>query len=295
MTLLRTSFISKLPRCHAYSVAYGNLIALLVGWGDCNRNCSAKFSEHRLGSQSAPIRRRWVGLCLRPEVMTNHKTMLAAQAFSQGDIRCVEVAVPQPGPGELLVRTESASICGSDLHMALLGWGIPSWPAPPGHPGHEAAGTVVESRGRRFKPGDRVLTAPRIWDSRCFAEFQNIDEAYVTPLPDDVAFEYATMAQQLGTVIYAARRLTGRSGCSVRGCGDRVRPGAVLELRPQEKRRCQSDLRRTGRASQVGGIALRFGRGDRLRDSPDGPKPSWRLLAALERTSWWRRWARRTR
>ena len=105
--------------------------------------------------------------------------------------------------------------------MALLGWGIPSWPAPPGHPGHEGAGTVVESRGSRFKPGDRILTAPRIWDSRCFAEYQNIDEAYVTPLPDDVSFEYATMAQQLGTVIYAGRRLTGVEGavCVVMGQG----------------------------------------------------------------------------
>ena len=147
--------------------------------------------------------------------------MLAAQAFAAGDVRCVEAPVPTPGPGELLVKTESASICGSDLHMTLLGWGISSWPAPPGHPGHEAAGTVVESRGSHIKPGDRVLTAPRIWDSRCFAEFQNIGEAYVTPLPDDVTFEFATMAQQLGTVIYAAKRLTGVDGavCVVVGQG----------------------------------------------------------------------------
>ena len=186
--------------------------------------------------------------------MNNHTTMLAAQAVAAGDIRCVEVATPVPGPGELLVRTESASICGSDLHMALLGWGIPSWPAPPGHPGHEAAGTVVESRGRRFKPGDRVLTAPRIWDSRCFAEFQNIDEAYVTPLPDDVAFEYATMAQQLGTVIYAARRLTDVEGavCVVVGQGSAglfwnyvlKRNGAarVISVEPVKHRRSAGSL-----------------------------------------------------
>ena len=175
--------------------------------------------------------------------------MLAAQAFAVGEVRCVEAPMPTPQPGELLVKTESASICGSDLHMALLGWGIPSWPAPPGHPGHEGAGTVVESRGSRFKPGDRILTAPRIWDSRCFAEYQNIDEAYVTPLPDDVSFEYATMAQQLGTVIYAGRRLTGVEGavCVVMGQGSAglfwnyvlKRNGAarVITVEPVEHRR----------------------------------------------------------
>lgn len=175
--------------------------------------------------------------------------MLAAQVFAVGDVRCVEVPTPTPQPGELLVKTELASICGSDLHMALLGWGISSWPAPPGHPGHEGAGTVVESRGSRYKPGDRVLTAPRIWDSRCFAEYQNIDEAYVTPLPDGVAFDNATMAQQLGTVIYAARRLPGVAGavCVVMGQGSAglfwnyvlKRNGAakVISVEPVEHRR----------------------------------------------------------
>ena len=176
--------------------------------------------------------------------------MLAARAFAVGEVRCVEAPMPTTTAGRVArSSTESASICGSDLHMALLGWGIPSWPAPPGHPGHEGAGTVVESRGSRFKPGDRILTAPRIWDSRCFAEYQNIDEAYVTPLPDDVSFEYATMAQQLGTVIYAGRRLTGVEGavCVVLGQGSAglfwnyvlKRNGAarVITVEPVEHRR----------------------------------------------------------
>ncbi len=181
--------------------------------------------------------------------MSNNRTMLAAQAFAAGEVRCVEAPVPTPGQDELLVKTESASICGSDLHMALLGWGISSWPAPPGHPGHEGAGTVIESRSSRYVPGDRVLTAPRIWDSRCFAEFQNIGEAYVTPLPDDVSFEHATMAQQLGTVIYAVRRLPGVDGavCVVLGQGSAglfwnyvlKRHGAakVISVEPVEHRR----------------------------------------------------------
>ena len=29
----------------------------------------------------------------------------------------VEVPVPSPGPGEVLIRVEAASICGTDLHI----------------------------------------------------------------------------------------------------------------------------------------------------------------------------------
>ncbi|MDQ3492271.1 MAG: L-threonine 3-dehydrogenase, partial [Chloroflexota bacterium] len=28
-----------------------------------------------------------------------------------------EVPVPEPGPGEILVRVEAASVCGTDLHI----------------------------------------------------------------------------------------------------------------------------------------------------------------------------------
>ena len=183
------------------------------------------------------------------DVMNNRGKMLAARAFAPGDIRCVEVPVPVPGPGEMLVSTESASICGSDLHMALLGWAISKWPAPAGHPGHEAAGIVVESLSPRFKPGDRVLTAPHIWNSLCFAEYQAIDEAHVSPLPSNMPFDHATMAQQLGTVIYAAKRLTHVEGavCAVVGQGSaglfwnyvlkRQGAASVIEVEPLAHRR----------------------------------------------------------
>jgi threonine dehydrogenase-like Zn-dependent dehydrogenase len=54
----------------------------------------------------------------------------------------VQVADPEPGPGEVLVRIEACGLCGSDLNA----WrGVPGveFPLDPGAPGHETWGQVV--------------------------------------------------------------------------------------------------------------------------------------------------------
>jgi threonine dehydrogenase-like Zn-dependent dehydrogenase len=61
------------------------------------------------------------------------------------------------GPGQLLVRIDACSICGSDMHILS---DPPGYPARPGTIiGHEMTGTVVEvSQGvETFKPGDRIV------------------------------------------------------------------------------------------------------------------------------------------
>jgi L-iditol 2-dehydrogenase len=138
---------------------------------------------------------------------TSNGKMRAAIATELGVIRCAEVPMPQIKEGEVLVRTLAASICGSDLHMVNTGWGMHAFPAMAGHTGHEAAGRVVETRSPRFSEGDLVLTVPFIWDSRCFADYQAVDDEHVLKLDPDVDLDNVTMAQQLGTVVYAAKRL----------------------------------------------------------------------------------------
>jgi L-iditol 2-dehydrogenase len=133
--------------------------------------------------------------------------MRASIAVERGVIRCEEVEIPVIGPGEVLVRTLAASICGSDLHMINTGWGMHAFPAMAGHTGHEAAGVVVESRSDNFSPGDIVLTTPHIWDARCFADYQAVDDPHVLKLDPEVDLDTITLAQQLGTVVYAAKRL----------------------------------------------------------------------------------------
>ena len=128
-------------------------------------------------------------------------------AVDLGIIRCEEVRMPAIAGNEVLVRTIAASICGSDLHMLDTGWAMRAFPAMPGHPGHEAMGQVVQSRSNRIAEGDIVLTTPHIWNSRCFAEYQAVDDAHVLKLSSDVDVDTITLSQQLGTVVYAAKRL----------------------------------------------------------------------------------------
>jgi L-iditol 2-dehydrogenase len=135
------------------------------------------------------------------------RLMRAAIAVERGVVRCDEVEIPQPAEGEVLVRTRAASICGSDLHMVNTGWAMHAFPAMAGHPGHEAVGEVIESRSAKFSAGDIVLTTPHIWNSRCFADYQVVDDAHVLKLDPAVDLDTVTLAQQLGTVVYAAKRL----------------------------------------------------------------------------------------
>jgi threonine 3-dehydrogenase len=56
----------------------------------------------------------------------------------------VEIPVPSPGPGEVLVKVEAASICGTDLHIYRWnGWAETRITNLPLTFGHEVAGTVV--------------------------------------------------------------------------------------------------------------------------------------------------------
>ena len=142
-------------------------------------------------------------------------TMPAALATDLQRIRCDLVPVPDPEPGKVLVRTRLASICGSDLHIVYMGWNAHEFPLPHGYPGHEGLGEVVDGDGTDFAPGDLVLTAPNIWNSRTFAGYQLIEPHFLLKLPRDVPEKHLLMAQQLGTVVFGCRRLPSLIGQTV--------------------------------------------------------------------------------
>jgi 2-desacetyl-2-hydroxyethyl bacteriochlorophyllide A dehydrogenase len=80
----------------------------------------------------------------------------------------VDVPLPEPGPGEVLVRVRACGICLSDVH--LLDGSLPA-PLPVVTPGHEAAG-VVERVGPGvpfWRPGARVVMAGGKPCGTCFA------------------------------------------------------------------------------------------------------------------------------
>src|SRR6266513_1313117 len=59
---------------------------------------------------------------------------------ASGPLRLTERELPEPGPGELLVRVRACGVCRTDLHLAE--GGLPPR-APDITPGHEAVGEVV--------------------------------------------------------------------------------------------------------------------------------------------------------
>jgi propanol-preferring alcohol dehydrogenase len=75
---------------------------------------------------------------------------------SQPELR--EVAVPEPGPGEVLVKVAGAGLCHSDLHVMEWPEGTLPWRLP-FTLGHETAGTVAAlGRGAAgFSEGETVL------------------------------------------------------------------------------------------------------------------------------------------
>jgi len=130
----------------------------------------------------------------------------AAVVHPGGRVDLVDVATPEPRPGEVVVRMLTAAICGSDLHRVFLGDLTQKEAGPPGHPGHEGAGRVVYSQSDRFHEGDLVLTVPDPAVGACFAEYQVLPEAFMVPVPGDLAPEVAVLAQQLGTVLFALKK-----------------------------------------------------------------------------------------
>jgi L-iditol 2-dehydrogenase len=92
-------------------------------------------------------------------------TMLAAVYRGVNDVRMETVAVPEIGPGEMLIRVHSCGVCGTDLKKISTG----SHSAPRIF-GHETSGTIaaVGSRVTNFQPGERVMVFHHIPCRECF-------------------------------------------------------------------------------------------------------------------------------
>jgi threonine 3-dehydrogenase len=82
----------------------------------------------------------------------------------------LEVPVPEPGPGEVLVRVHAASVCGTDLHIFEWNeWAAERVPRLPMTFGHEVAGTI-ESSGQEvhhLAPGTFVAAETHIACGYC--------------------------------------------------------------------------------------------------------------------------------
>jgi NADPH2:quinone reductase len=108
-------------------------------------------------------------------------------------LRLVEVPIPEPGPGELLIRVEAAGVNFVDVYHRT---GVHNR-ALPFTPGREAAG-IVERVGAGVasaRPGDRVVSETAVGT---YAEYALVPEDRAVRVPDGVETRLAAAVMLQG-------------------------------------------------------------------------------------------------
>ncbi len=153
-------------------------------------------------------------------------------------LRRETVAVPEPGPGEVLVRVVASSVNTADLEhlegrpwLSRIGTGLR---APRNRiPGFDVAGVVqaVGPGAPSLRPGDRVWADLFSRGAGAFAPFVCAPSAAFARLPDGVPFEAAAGVPHSGVLALQALTAGGgvRSGSRVlvNGGGGCVGPFAI--------------------------------------------------------------------
>lgn len=149
--------------------------------------------------------------------MTDPARMRALQLRSPRKFALVDVPAPSLPPGaaeHLLIRTERASICGSDIPFFTGKKPGLAFPLRPGAHAHECTGRVVTSTSVDFRSGDLVAAVPE--DDLGLAEYFVARADKVVLLPNDlVDCEECTFIQPLSTVLNAVDRLGDVKGRTV--------------------------------------------------------------------------------
>ena len=138
--------------------------------------------------------------------------MKALQVTAPKEFVILDIDIPRPGPGEVLMRVNAVTTCPQwDLHLRhnepmFIGHQF-QYPYPPGQPGHEATG-VIEAIGAgvdSLMPGDRVSA----WRDAghhipgCYAQYAVHRAENVIQVPEgppDEALAPIELAMCVGTV-----------------------------------------------------------------------------------------------
>ena len=174
--------------------------------------------------------------------------MQHASFCGQGRIQIDHSPLPQPGPGEVLLRVLACSLCGSDLRPLRNGW--------PVTPGHEIVGRV-DQPGHTLH-GQRCLVYIPVWCGHCptcqggqthlcdnntelmgwqrnggYADAVAVPQQCLLPVPDDVPTHLAPLLlDTIGTAAHGVRlsqQLVPTGRALVLGAGP-IGLGALLVL-----------------------------------------------------------------
>src|ERR1700749_1804853 len=157
-----------------------------------------------------------------------------------------EMPVPQIGPSDVLVAVETASVCGTDLHIYHWDEWAQKRIKPPYVPGHEFSGTVaaVGELVRDVKVGDFVSAEMHVACGHClqcrsgqahvcqfvkilgvdadgaFADYVRIPATNIWKLDPSIPREYGSLFDPFGNAVHTA--LSGDIAAqtvAVTGCG----------------------------------------------------------------------------
>lgn len=148
-------------------------------------------------------------------------------------LEMVDTAVPQPMPGQILLRVSVCGVCHTDLQTVE---GDLSLPRLPIIPGHQIVGVVEKVGGGdgRYQIGDRVGVAWLNWacgqcdycqrglENLCpdakftglhthggYAQFTVVDERFAYPIPQQFSDAQAAPLLCAGVIGYRSLRLSG--------------------------------------------------------------------------------------
>jgi L-iditol 2-dehydrogenase len=157
--------------------------------------------------------------------------MKALRKLAAGqDLALQELPVPEPGPGEVLLKVHATGICGSDLHIQDDEYAV----VPPVTIGHETAGTVVAvgsgvtgiHEGMRATSRTTISTCGRC--SLCtagltnlcperrwlgghvnggFASYVSVPVANILALPESVSLDAAALTEPLACCVHGVLEL----------------------------------------------------------------------------------------
>ena len=163
--------------------------------------------------------------------------MKAAFVTDLKKVEIKDIEKPLITPDQVLIKTYSAGVCGSDLHLFL---GTHPFRNAPAILGHEIAGEIVEvgANVHNLKIGDRVTVEPQLGCGKChfcyegsenlclnkavpgtpswvgtFCEYFPAPACKTYKLADSVSFEVGTLIEPLAVAVHALHRVdTGAQG-----------------------------------------------------------------------------------
>lgn len=141
-------------------------------------------------------------------------------------LRLLDLAMPEPGPGEVLIEVSMCGVCHTELDEIEGRLAVPSLPVVPGH---QVVGRICARGGQVTRePGERVgvgwihhssgkvdenisdeFAATGLHVNGGYAEYMTVPAAYAFPIPDGFSDAAAAPLLCAGAIGFRALKLTG--------------------------------------------------------------------------------------